>query len=101
MGKSKLTEADGKKAWAYEVLRKGKSKLTETDKGESGEEQIQELAHHMIWHKLDWRMASSGMLRRVVLKRSTRRNIPESAILESSCFWAHISGRESEKLLGL
>jgi hypothetical protein len=28
-----------------------------------------------------WRMASSGMLRRVALVRSTRRNIPEDAIL--------------------
>jgi hypothetical protein len=36
-----------------------------------------------VWgfHGCDWRMPSSGMLRLVVLKRATRRIIPENCIL--------------------
>jgi hypothetical protein len=34
-------------------------------------------------------MASFGMLRRVVLTRATRRNIPEVGILETNLFTSH------------
>jgi hypothetical protein len=43
---------------------------------------IKLICHHRMKVK---RIAPSGMLRRVVLTRSTRRNIPEDGILHSHC----------------
>jgi hypothetical protein len=41
-----LHKRSGKKAWALHE----KLKLTETENGETSEEQSQEHAHHFLWH---------------------------------------------------
>jgi hypothetical protein len=44
-----IRQAFGRKVWTWH----GKSKFTETVKGETGEEQSEERAHYFLWHQGD------------------------------------------------
>jgi hypothetical protein len=73
-----LDKRSGKRAWAVHA----KSKLTETEKGETGEGQSQEHFHHYLWHQeyvLAGQTANSAYYCDVLrqLYENVRRLLPE------------------------
>jgi hypothetical protein len=80
LGKSVMTltlirERLGKKAWAIH----GKSKLTGTERGKTGEEQSQEYGHHFLWNQRDCSKKNSPS--------QAKQSIPQFHILFTVTAW--------------